>query len=208
MATFLIADDHSVVRGGLVLIIKSLFKNATIFQASSFDEIEQTVAEESIDFLILDIHFPEGNSLQVIAKVKRDEPKIKILMFSNYDEDIYALRYIKAGADGFLSKLSSSEEMESALLKMVQEGRYTSPRINNKIINTLVFNKPGNPIEELSDREIEIATMLVNGMGNLEISNLLKLKATTVSTYKTRIFEKLGVHNLSALIHLFNLHND
>jgi DNA-binding NarL/FixJ family response regulator len=208
MATFLIADDHSIVRGGLVIIIKSLFKDAAIFQACSFDEIEKKVDTESIDFLILDINFPEGNSLGIISKLKSKQPKLKILMFSNYDEDIYALRYIKAGADGYLSKLSSSEEMETALLKMVQEGRYTSARVNNKILDSLVYNKPGNPIEELSDREMEIATLLVNGIGNLEISNLLKLKATTVSTYKTRIFEKLGVHNLSALIQIFKLHNN
>jgi DNA-binding NarL/FixJ family response regulator len=71
-----------------------------------------------------------------------------------------------------------------------------------------MFNKPENPLDELSDREMEIATLMVNGMGNLEISNVLKLKATTISTYKNRIFEKLGVNNLSALIQFFNLHND
>lgn len=208
MTTFLIADDHSVVRSGLVIIIKTLFKDATIFQASSFSEIEKTLEAEKIDILILDISFPEGNSLNIISNIKIEYPNIKILMFSSYEEDIYALRYIKAGADGYLSKLSTPDEIEVALLKMVKDGKFTSSKIKDKIIDSFMFNKPENPLDELSDREMEIATLMVNGMGNLEISNVLKLKATTISTYKNRIFEKLGVSNLSALIQFFNLHND
>lgn len=208
MTTFLIADDHSVVRSGLVIIIKTLFKDATIFQASSFSEIEKTLEAEKIDILILDISFPEGNSLNIISTIKIEYPNLRILMFSSYEEDIYALRYIKAGADGYLSKLSTPDEIEVALLKMVKDGKFTSSKIKDKIIDTFMFNKPENPLDELSDREMEIATLMVNGMGNLEISNVLKLKATTISTYKNRIFEKLGVSNLSALIQFFNLHND
>lgn len=208
MTTFLIADDHSVVRSGLVIIIKTLFKDASIFQASSFSEIEKTLEAEKIDILILDISFPEGNSLSIISTIKLEHPNLRILIFSSYEEDIYALRYIKAGADGYLSKLSTPDEIEVALLKMVKDGKFTSSKIKDKIIDTFMFNKPENPLDELSDREMEIATLMVNGMGNLEISNVLKLKATTISTYKNRIFEKLGVSNLSALIQFFNLHND
>jgi DNA-binding NarL/FixJ family response regulator len=208
MTTFLIADDHSVVRSGLVIIIKTLFKDASIFQASNFNEIEKTLTNETVDILILDISFPEGNSLNIISNLKLEHPNIKILMFSSYEEDIYALRYIKAGADGYLSKLSTPDEIEVALMKMVKDGKFTSSKIKDKIIDSFMFNKPENPLDELSDREMEIATLMVNGMGNLEISNVLKLKATTISTYKNRIFEKLGVNNLSALIQFFNLHND
>jgi DNA-binding NarL/FixJ family response regulator len=208
MTTFLIADDHSVVRSGLVIIIKTLFKDASIFQASNFNEIEKTLTNETVDILILDISFPEGNYLNIISNLKLDHPNIKILMFSSYEEDFYALRYIKAGADGYLSKLSTPDEIEVALMKMVKDGKFTSSKIKDKIIDSFMFNKPENPLDELSDREMEIATLMVNGMGNLEISNVLKLKATTISTYKNRIFEKLGVNNLSALIQFFNLHND
>lgn len=208
MTTFLIADDHSVVRSGLLIIIKSVFADATIFQASNFSEIENTLEAQSVDLLILDISFPEGNSLNIISNIKTEYPTIKILMFSSYDEEIYAIRYIKAGADGYLSKLSTPEEIEVAINKMARDGKFTSPKIKDKIIDSFMFNKPENPLDGLSDREMEIATLMVNGMGNLEISNVLKLKATTISTYKNRIFEKLGVNNLSALIQFFNLHND
>lgn len=208
MPNFLIADDHSVVRSGLVIIIKNLYKDALTFQAGSFKEITTVLSDESIDVLILDISFPEGNSLSIISNIKLDFPNLKILMFTSYDEDVYALRYLKAGADGYLSKLSSPAEIEVAVLGMIRDGRYTSAKIKDKIIDSFMFSKPENPLEELSDREMEIATLLVNGMGNLEISTLLKLKATTISTYKTRIFEKLNISNLSSLIQIFSLHND
>jgi len=208
MKTFLIADDHSVVRSGLVMIVKSLFNDATIFQASNFNEIQKTLEINTVDILILDISFPEGNSLNIIPTLKMEHPNLKILMFSSHDEEMFALRYIKAGADGYLSKLSTPDEIENAVLKISQEGKYTSSKVRDKIIDSFMFNKPQNPLEELSDREMEIATLLVNGMGNLEISNVLKLKSTTVSTYKNRVFEKLGVDNLSALIQFFNIHSN
>jgi len=208
MKTFLIADDHSVIRSGLALIIKSLFKDGAIFQANNLSEIQKIVATNRVDILILDISFPEGNSLKIIPILKMEHPNLKIVMFSSHDEEIFALRYIKAGADGYLSKLSTPDEIENALLKMDQEGKFISSKVRDKIIDSFMFNKPENPLEELSDREMEIATLMVNGMGNLEISNELKLKSTTVSTYKNRVFEKLGVANLSALIQFFNIHNN
>jgi DNA-binding NarL/FixJ family response regulator len=208
MKTFLIADDHSVIRSGLALIIKSLFKDGAIFQANNFSEIQKIVATNRVDILILDISFPEGNSLKIIPTLKMEHPNLKIVMFSSHDEEMFALRYIKAGADGYLSKLSTPDEIENALLKMAQEGKFISSKVRDKIIDSFMFNKPENPLEELSDREMEIAKLMVNGMGNLEISNELKLKSTTVSTYKNRVFEKLGVANLSALIQFFNIHNN
>jgi len=208
MKTFLIADDHSVVRSGLIIIIKSLFKDGIIFQGSNFSEIKKIVETNAVDILILDISFPEGNSLNIIPALKIENPNLKILIFSSHDEEMFAIRYIKAGADGYLSKLSTPDEIENAILKMAQEGKYTSSKVRDKIIDSFMFNKPENPLEELSDREMEIATLMVNGMGNLEISNVLKLKSTTISTYKNRIFEKLGVSNLSALIQFFNIHSN
>jgi DNA-binding NarL/FixJ family response regulator len=121
---------------------------------------------------------------------------------------VYALRYIKAGAGGYLSKLSAPDEIQHALEIMMRDGKYTSSAINNKIIDSFMLKKSHNPLEELSQREMEIALLLVQGYGNLEISNELNLKATTVSTYKTRVFEKLGITNLPALIEKFNLYSE
>ncbi len=205
---FLVADDHSIVRNGLALVIRSTFDNAFIYQAGTFNEIQTFVSEIKIDFLILDISFPEGSVLRLLPGLKALQPNMKILIFSSFEEEVYALRYIKAGADGYLSKLSTPEDIQNALEIMIREGKYTSDKIKEKIVDSYMQKKSDNPLEELSQREMEIGTLLVKGYGNLEISNELNLKATTVSTYKTRVFEKLGVNNLPALIQKFDLYND
>jgi DNA-binding NarL/FixJ family response regulator len=205
---FLIADDHSIVRNGLALVIKSTFDNVVLYQAANFDEIKNQVAEIKIDLLILDINFPEGNTLSILPQLKTLQPNMKILIFTSYDEDVYALRYIKAGADGYLSKLCSPEEIQLAITRIMTEGKYMSSILNTKIIDSFMLKTTDNPLEKLSERELEIATLLVKGFGNLEISNELNLKATTVSTYKARIFEKLEVTNLPALIQKFELYKE
>lgn len=205
---FLIADDHSIVRNGLALVIKSTFDNVVLYQAANFDEIKNQVVEIKIDLLILDINFPEGNTLSILPQLKTLQPNMKILIFTSYDEDVYALRYIKAGADGYLSKLCSPEEIQLAITRIMTEGKYMSSILNTKIIDSFMLKTTDNPLEKLSERELEIATLLVKGFGNLEISNELNLKATTVSTYKARIFEKLEVTNLPALIQKFELYKE
>lgn len=205
---FLIADDHSIVRNGLAIVIKSTFNPVILYQAGTFQEIQTQVAEYKIDLLILDISFPEGSTLQLIPVLKSFQPKMKILIFSSFDENIYALRYMKAGADGYLSKLSSPEEIQHAVETICREGKFTSAAIKEKIVDSFMNNKSHNPLDLLSERELEIARLLVKGYGNLEISNELNLKATTVSTYKTRVFEKLEIKSLPALIQKFDLYSD
>lgn len=205
--SFLIADDHSIIRNGLCLLINDTFSKAKVNQTESFDDILRVVKDVKLDLLILDINFPEGNSLSLIPTLKKLQPSMKILIFTSYDEDIYALRFYSAGVDGYLSKLSTPEQIENALLTILKEGRYASDAMKNKILDNYLFNKSANPLDTLSEREMEIAKLMVQGLGNLEISNVLNLKSTTVSTYKSRIFEKLSIDNLSALINIFNIHN-
>lgn len=205
---FLVADDHSIVRNGLALVIKSTFDNAFVYEAGTFNEIQTFVSEIQIDFLILDISFPEGSVLRMLPGLKALQPNMKILMFSSYDEEVYAVRYFKAGADGYLSKLSTPDDIQHALVTLSQDGKYTSEKIKDKIIASFIHKKSDNPLETLSERELEIATLLVKGYGNLEISNELDLKATTVSTYKTRVFEKLNITTIPALIQKFDLYFD
>jgi DNA-binding NarL/FixJ family response regulator len=205
---FLIADDHNIVRNGLSILIKEIFTQTVVFHAGNFNEINDQLDRNKIDILILDISFPEGSSLSILAEIKERFPDIRILIFSSFDEEIYALRYLKAGADGYISKLSTTQQIEEALHSIIKNGKYTSNKIRDKIMDSFLLNTSDNPLENLSPREMEIATLLVKGFGNLEISNTLGLKATTVSTYKTRVFEKLELSNLSDLIQTFNLYND
>lgn len=205
---FVVADDHTVVRQGLSMIIKELYEQATIFQVDSFAKIREVLQTEPVDVLILDINFPDGNSITIIPEVKRLWPELKILIFSAFDESVHALRFFNAGANGYLNKLSEEEEIKQAIVTLVNEGKFISAVTKEKILNSYLLGKKINPIEHLSGREIEIARLLVKGYGNLEISNALNIQKTTVSTYKKRIFEKLQIDNLASLIELFTFFNE
>lgn len=206
--SFLIADDHVVVRQGIGLILKELFWDVTIHKAANFNDTFKTLKEVKIDLLILDINFPDGNSINILAEIKAIQPDIKILIFSALEENIYAMRYLNAGASGYLSKDSSEEEMKFAINSMISSGKYITQNIKDKILDSYISKKPANPLEALSNREMEVALLFVKGYGNLEILELLKIKKTTVSTYKNRIFEKLEVDNLAALIKIFHLYHE
>ncbi len=206
--SFLVADDHTVVRQGLSMIIKEIYTHATVFQVENFVSILEVLKHNPIDVLILDINFPDGNSITLIPEVKKLRPEVKIMIFSAFDETVHALRFFNAGANGYLNKLSEEDEIKLAISTLVAEGKYISDITKEKILNSYLLGKKMNPIEHLSGREIEIARLLVKGYGNLEISNALDIQKTTVSTYKKRIFEKLQIDNLAALIELFTFFNE
>lgn len=204
----LIADDHLVVREGAAMILKRIYNEAIIFQASTISESRNLIENEEIDLLILDAHFPKENSLKFIEQVKEMQSKCKVLVFSVLDEEIYAMRYINAGADGYLNKLSSENETKEAVKTVLVTGKYVSPVVKEKIIDTVLYKQESNPFDTLSNRELEITKLLVEGNGNLEISNTLNLQKSTVSTYKRRIFEKLKVNNIVNLVSLFRMHDE
>lgn len=203
---FLIADDHSVVRQGTSLVVKELFSDAVIHIARTFKDTLKIVKETKLDLLILDINFPDGNSINIIPEIKIIQPEIKILIFSAYDESIYAMRYLNAGASGYLNKGCTEEEMKLAVKSMITDGKYVTQTIKDRILDSYISKTPINPLEKLSIREVEVARLLIKGYGNLEISELLQIKKTTVSTFKNRVFEKLEIDNLAALIELFQLY--
>lgn len=204
----LLADDHSVVRYGISLILKESFENLTIVHAEDFLKVLGQLKDQIFDLVVLDISIPEGRGIQMVELIKQIQPDVKVLIFSAHEEELYALRYLKAGADGYLNKLSSDVEFKEAFVSMIENGNYVSQFIKNKIVSNTLNNKSDNPIEALSNRELEIARLLVRGEGNLEIANKLRLQNSTVSTYKNRIFEKLTINNTVALVTLFKSYDD
>lgn len=204
--SFLIADDHSIVRQGVAMIIKELFFKPKIFLAGTFKETLHIIHQNTIDLLVLDINFPDGNSLKILEEIKKIQPELKIIIFTAYDEDIYALRYLNAGATGYLNKGCSEDEMKNALNSMVLYGKYITQNIKDKILDSYISKKPINPLESLSGREIEVARLFIKGYGNMEIAETLNIKKSTVSTFKNRIFEKLEINNIAELIEFFNLY--
>lgn len=209
MKKILIADDHSIVRLGASVIINEKFKNAIITNATTIGEVYENLNISNYDLLLLDINMPGGNNIRVIKEILNIQSDLKILVFSSYDENIYALRYIEAGAAGYLNKNTAMEELGNAILSVQQRGRYMSDAIKDLYVQKLTTNKSTlnktNPLFKLSNREMDVAKHLIEGHGVLEVSNLLDLSSSTVSTYKSRIFEKLAINNIPELIELFKL---
>jgi len=206
--TFLLADDHTIVRQGLQLILEDLSENSEIFHASTLHQVQEQLQKNPIDIAILDAYFPDGNSISLIPEIKKQNPAIRILVFSSFEEEPYSLKFISAGADGFLSKLSEETEIRNALSEMIKNGKYY-PAFTQKLLELSARNPELlNPLNQLSEREMQIAELYAKGYGNLEIANVLSVKQNTVSTFKKRIFEKLNIENLVDLIDLMKIHHN
>ncbi|MFD2597669.1 response regulator [Sphingobacterium corticis] len=212
MKEILIADDHSIVRLGASVIISDLIEKANIIQAETYDEVYTYIKKQSFDLLLLDINMPGGNNIRVIREILQLQPDLKILVFSSYDENLYALRYIEEGACGYLNKNTAMEDLRVAIQSVQERGKYMSDAVRELHIQKLISNKAEvektNPLNKLSNREMDVAKHLIDGLGILEVSNKLSLSSSTVSTYKSRVFEKLHVANIPELIELFKLHED
>lgn len=199
----LIVDDHLVVRNGVAMVLEKQIEDVKISNAENFFEAIALVKETSFDLIILDINIPGGKSTEMINDLRAIQPSVKILIFSAHEEEQYAIKYISAGANGYLNKLSSEEKMMFAINSIFESASYISAELLNKLVDARTSKRVINPLEVLSKRELQIAQLLVNGNGNLEISNMLDIHMSTVSTYKARVFEKLKIHNLVELINLY-----
>ena len=203
---FLLADDHLIVRQGLQFIIEDLFEKSLFSHASNIQQIIKQINENIFDILILDAQFPDGISLSVIPEIKKIQPEIKILIFTSFEEEHFSLKFIEAGANGFLSKLSEEHEIKRAITYIVEKGHFFPP-LTQKLLELSKYNPHlTNPLSLLSERELEIANLYTKGFGNLEIANELSLRQNTVSTFKKRIFEKLNIETVVDLIELMKIH--
>ncbi|MEJ5147911.1 MULTISPECIES: response regulator transcription factor [Sphingobacterium] len=211
MKKILIADDHSIVRLGASVIIKETMPSCIITQAQDYSEVLTLLEKEDFDLLLLDINMPGGNNIRVVKEILEIQPSIKILVFSSYDESLYALRYIEAGAAGFVNKSTAMAELSNAILTIKERGKYMSDEVKDLYVKKLTQTKAKintmNPLSRLSNREVDVAKYLMQGLGIIEVSTSLDLSPSTVSTYKSRIFEKLNVSNIPELIEIFKIHS-
>lgn len=199
----LLVDDHLVVRKGIELVIGESFPKAIVYNAENYIETLEILKTIDVDLVVLDIIINGIEDIKIMKAIKKIQPKTKILIFSCHEEEFYGLRYIKNGADGYLHKYCSEDKITEALKNVLKDGYYYSDTIKSKL--NLKSNKKNllNPIDALSNREFEIAKMLIDGCGNLEIANKLNIQMSTVSTYKNRVFEKLDINNIVALSSFF-----
>jgi two-component system invasion response regulator UvrY len=204
----IVADDHGIVRMGLIQTIKKLRPDAIISEVEDFKSLYKAVLKEELDLAIMDVNMPNGSIQEAIDYIKIHKPQLKILIFSSQDEDLYAVRYLKMGAGGYLSKQSSAAVIETALNAILATGRYISDDVKEAIfLESLNGPTKKTTLESLSDRELQIANKLAEGIPLKELSNQLNLHSSTVSTYKNRLFEKLNIRSIPELVEILRLYN-
>ena len=197
----LITDDHAVVRQGLKLILADHFRKAVFGEAHNAQEALDRVWKEKWDVVILDITMPGRNGLEVLKEIKRSRPKLPVLVLSMHPEDQFAVRMLKTGAAGYLTKESAGEELVGAINKVVAGGRYISPSLAERMASYLDIDVHKAPHERLSDREFLILRMIASGKSVGQIARELSLSVSTVSTYRARILEKTDMKNNAELTH-------
>jgi two-component system, NarL family, invasion response regulator UvrY len=196
-----IADDHAVVRRGLAQILAEEPDMKVTGEAQNVHELLAVIRKEPCDVLVLDVSMPGRGGLEILKDVKQDRPKLPVLILSMHPEDQYAVRALKAGAAGYLNKDSAPEELVKAVRKVVGGGRYVSANVAEKLAYDLTSDTGRAPHETLSDREFQVLCMIASGKSVTDIAEELALSVKTVSTYRARILEKMGMRNNAELTH-------
>ena len=201
MLRIFIADDHPIVREGLKQIIAKTSDMTVVGEASDGQELLEKVRGHSIDVILLDISMPGRSGLDVLKQLKTQWPKMRLLVLSQHPEDRYALRVLRAGAAGYMTKESASEQLITAIRKVAAGGKYVSPSLAETLATEL--DDPGDkpPHASLSDREYEVMRMMAEGKSVSEIGEELSLSVKTISTYRTRILSKMNMTKNADIIH-------
>ncbi len=201
MIKILIVDDHAIVREGLSRIIGTESDMVVAGMAKDGTEVIRLMLDNEIDVVVLDISMPGKSGLDLIKDLKQVQPLVKILMLSMYPEERFAMRSIKAGASGYLTKEMAPEEIVSAVRIIYSGRKYITPALADMIAEELQNPTEKVPHELLSDREFEVLCMLAVGKPVVEIAATLSLSESTVSTYRMRILQKMNLKSNSDLIH-------
>jgi two-component system invasion response regulator UvrY len=193
MIKILIADDHTVVREGLKQIVAETSDMVVSDEASNGHEVLNKALSSDYDVIVLDITMPGIHGLDVLKQIKSQRPALPVLVLSMHPEEQYAVRVIKAGAAGYLTKESASEELITAIRKVSSGRKYITSSLAEKIASDLETDAEKLPHEFLSDREYQVMCMIAEGKTVKEIADELYLSVKTISTYRSRILEKTGM---------------
>lgn len=189
----LLADDHPVIQMGLSYLLKDLFPAVEISKVFDADSMQKSLLEQEFDLMIMDVNMPGNNSFAAFEKIMESFPALKVIIYSQNREHIYANRFKDLGAKAYVEKNQPDDYVKKAIQQVLAGKTWFSADVGHSDH----VNKPRNPFIELSNREIEVAFLLLKGMDYQEISNKMSISPSTVSTYKLRIFEKLNVQNQS-----------
>jgi len=200
MLKILVADDHPVVRRGLKQIIAATPDMAVGDEASNGWEVLDKVRATEYDVVLLDIAMPGKNGIDVLTELKHEKPRVRFLMLSMYPEEQFAVRALRAGASGYLTKDSAPDELIDAIRKVAAGGKYVSSSLAERLAS--LVQETERPLHEtLSDREYQVMRLIASGKTVTEIAKELSLSVKTISTYRSRILEKMQMKNSAGLVH-------
>ena len=195
MLKILIADDHAIVREGLKQILAEPADMVVAGEATNGQEVLELVREKDFDLVLLDLAMPEKDGLDTLKELKLEKPNLPVLVLSIYPEEQYAVRVLKAGASGYLTKESAPDDLIAAIRKVSQKGKYVSQSLGEKLASYLTAD-PDQPAHELlSDREYRVMLMIASGKTVTEIAEAIFLSVKTISTYRVRALRKMGMKN-------------
>lgn len=196
----LVVDDHPVVRRGILQILTDSLRAVSIREAASGEEALRVIRSEPLDVVVLDLGLPDRPGLEVLRTSRQEKPDLPVLVLTMYDEESYAVRVLKAGAAGYLTKESAPTELASAIHKVVGGGRYVSQALAEQLAAHLGTATDRPPHEALSDREFEVFCLMAKGKSLTEIAHALFISVKTVSTHRARILQKMNLGNNAELV--------
>jgi two-component system invasion response regulator UvrY len=195
MIRILVADDHAVVRNGLKQIVSDTPDMVVAAEASNGQEVLNKALEDDYDIVLLDITMPDRSGLDILKEIKSQKPELPVLILSIHPEEQYAVRALKAGAAGYLTKESAPEELIRALRRVSGGGKYITSALAEKLASVLKTGAEKPLHQTLSDREYQVLCMIASGKRVKQIANELLLSTKTISTYRSRILRKMNMNN-------------
>jgi DNA-binding NarL/FixJ family response regulator len=201
MIRVILVDDHLLVRRGIRLALEDSKQIEIVGEASDYTELRQLMKDTAFDIIILDINLPGKNGIDILKSLREADAKVRVLMLSMFSEDQYAVRSLRAGAFGYLTKTSAPELLVSALEKIAQGKKFITPEIAEAMANSLTADVDEKPHESLSDREFQTLRLIASGKKLSDIAEILAISPKTVSVYRARLLEKMRLTNNAELTH-------
>ena len=196
----IIADDHPLFRRGLKNAFSETPDIEVVDEAESGDDLLKKISGSNLNVILMDVAMPGKTGLDLLKQLRDEQPKLPVLVLTVYPEEHYAVRYFKAGASGFITKESSTDQIYAAVRKVANGGKFASPEITEKL--AFDFGKSDRPLHEnLSDREHQVFMMLAEGESPTDIGKILSLSVKTISTHRSRILDKMQMKKNAELIH-------
>ncbi len=201
MIRVIIADDHPIIRAGLKQMLSDAEDIVAAGEAASGSELLKKAVSEDFDVVLLDLSMPGMDGLDVLKQLKIDRPRLPVIILTVHPEAHYAMRVLRAGASGYLTKESAPDQLIGAIRKVSRGGKYLSPALAEQLVFALDGDAQKPPHENLSDREYQVLSLIASGRSVSQIAEELALSVKTISTYRYRILEKMGMKTNAELTH-------